>query len=85
MWARRGFGVILHGKGGFIFYTYPFNRIIIQVKVGDKGPFNMLLDTGTDPSAIDLTAAKEIRLKLDPLGRKGAGGGTSRFLGLYLL
>ena len=25
------------------------NEIIVQVKVNGKGPFNMMLDTGTDP------------------------------------
>jgi predicted aspartyl protease len=58
----------------FDFYQ---NEIILQVKVTDKGPFNMMLDTGTDPSAIDLATAKDIGLKLDPIGRPGSGGGTS--------
>jgi len=58
----------------FDFYQ---NEIILQVKVNGKGPFNMMLDTGTDPSAIDLATAREIGLKLDPVGRQGAGGGTS--------
>jgi predicted aspartyl protease len=57
----------------FDFYR---NEIILQVKVNGKGSFNMMLDTGTDPSAIDLTTAKEIGLKLDLIGRQGAGGGT---------
>jgi len=62
-------------------FAVPFdlyqNEIILQVKVNGKGPFNMMLDTGTDPSAIDLATAREIGLKLDPVGRRGAGGGTS--------
>ena len=58
----------------FDFYQ---NEIILQVKVNEKGPFNMMLDTGTDPSAIDLATAKDLGLKLDPIGRKGSGGGTS--------
>jgi predicted aspartyl protease len=37
----------------------------------------MMLDTGTDPSAIDLATAKELGLKLAPIGQQGAGGGTS--------
>jgi predicted aspartyl protease len=57
----------------FDFYR---DEIILQVKINGKGPFNVMLDTGTDPSAIDLTTAKELGLKLDPLGRQGAGGGT---------
>jgi len=53
------------------------NEIIIQVKVNGKGPFNMMLDTGTDPSAIDLATAKELGIKLEPIGHPASGGGTS--------
>ncbi len=58
----------------FDFYR---NEIIFQVKVNGKGPFNMILDTGTDPSAIDLNTAKEIGLKLASVGHQSTGGGTS--------
>jgi len=57
----------------FEFYR---NEIIVQVKVNGKGPFNMLLDAGTDPSAIDLATARELGLKLDSDGSRASGGGT---------
>jgi len=57
----------------FDFYR---NEIILQVKINGKGPFNMMLDTGTDPSGIDLATAKELGLKLVPLGKPATGGGT---------
>ena len=57
----------------FDFYR---NEIILAVKVNGKGPFLMMLDTGTDPSAVDLNTAREIGLKLDPIGRQAEGGGT---------
>lgn len=57
----------------FDFYR---NEIILQVKVNGNGPFNMMLDTGTDPSAIDLTTARELGLNLDPVGKPATGGGT---------
>jgi predicted aspartyl protease len=57
----------------FDFYR---NEIILQVKVNGKGPYNMMLDTGTDPSAVDLNTAKDIGLNLHPLGKPGTGGGT---------
>lgn len=56
----------------FDFYR---NEIILQVKVNGKGPFNMMLDTGTDPSAIDLATAKELGVELIPLGTPATGGG----------
>jgi predicted aspartyl protease len=59
----------------FEFYQ---NEIIVQVKIDGKGPFNMMLDTGTDPSAIEVTTARELGLKLDAVGRPVSGGGTSK-------
>lgn len=57
----------------FDFYR---NEIIVQVKVNGKGPFNMMLDTGTDPSAIDIATARELGLKLESVGSPATGGGT---------
>jgi hypothetical protein len=57
----------------FDFYR---NEIILQVKVNGKGPFNMMLDTGTDPSVIDLATAKQLGVELIPLGTPATGGGT---------
>ncbi|MSV29555.1 MAG: hypothetical protein EXQ52_12555 [Bryobacterales bacterium] len=39
-------------------FTFHRNEIVLQVKVNGKGPFNMLLDTGTNRSAIDLATAR---------------------------
>jgi Aspartyl protease len=58
----------------FDFYR---NEIVVQVRVNGKGPFNMMVDTGTDPSAVDLVSAKELGLKLDPIGKQATGGGIS--------
>jgi len=58
----------------FDFYR---NEILVQVRVNGKGPFSMMVDTGTDPSAIDLVSARELGLKLDSLGKRSTGGGTS--------
>ncbi len=58
----------------FDFYR---NEIILRVKVNGKGYFNMMLDTGTDPSAVDLATAKEIGLRLASTGHQGTGSGTS--------
>src|SRR5260370_21124590 len=62
------------------FVEVPFefirNQIVVQVKIAGKGPFNMLLDTDTDPSAIDLATAHELGLQLGSKGYQGSGGGT---------
>jgi predicted aspartyl protease len=56
-------------------FDFHRNEIIVEVRVNGKGPFNMMLDTGTDPSAIDLATAKDLGLKLDSIGRAASGGG----------
>ena len=67
----------------FEFYR---NEIILQVRIAGKGPFSMMLDTGTDPSAIDLKTARELGLKLIPLGSPPVGGGNAprQVFGTYL-
>lgn len=64
-------------------FEFHKNEIILQVSVNGKGPFNMMLDTGTDPSGVDLTTAKELGLKLHPLGKEITGGGTDSTMGYY--
>src|SRR5256885_10694524 len=59
-------------------FDFFHNEIILVVNINGKGPFDMLLDTDTDPSAVDLTMAKEIGLKLDSHAVPASGGGTSK-------
>ncbi|HYT48876.1 MAG TPA: aspartyl protease family protein, partial [Pyrinomonadaceae bacterium] len=44
-------------------FEFLHNQIVVQVKVNGKGPYNMLFDTDTDPSAIDLAVARELGLQ----------------------
>ncbi len=52
------------------------NQIIVQVKIAGKGPYTMLLDSDTDPSAVDLATARELGLGLDSRRFPATGGGT---------
>lgn len=61
----------------FDFYR---SEIILQVNVNAKGPFNMLLDTGIDPSVVDLVTARVLGLKLQALNKPASGGGTEAAL-----
>ncbi|MGI8542006.1 MAG: retroviral-like aspartic protease family protein [Aridibacter sp.] len=58
-------------------FDFHKNLIFLKVKINGKGPFNVMLDTGTNPSAIDSATARELGLKLKATGEKAAGGGTS--------
>lgn len=57
-------------------FEFVHNQVVISVSVNGRGPFAMLLDTGTDPSAIDLATAKELGLKLQSVGGEGTGVGS---------
>ncbi|MCB0460475.1 MAG: aspartyl protease family protein [Flavobacteriaceae bacterium] len=46
-------------------FRYIKNQIILPVFINDNGPYNMLLDTGVDPSVIDLQILKEIGVAID--------------------
>src|SRR5262249_35123364 len=57
-------------------FEFVHNQVVIKVTIDGKGPFNAMVDTGTDPSAVDLATARQIGIKLDDKGHKGSGGGT---------
>jgi predicted aspartyl protease len=74
-----GFGLV-ESQRPQTFTEVPFefvhNQIVVQAKIGGKGPFTMLLDTDTDPSAIDRKTAEELGLKSSGRGYPAIGGGT---------
>lgn len=51
------------------------NQIVMQVMIGNEGPFNMLLDTAVNPSAVDLATAEGAGLAVDR-ERSGEASGT---------
>src|SRR5438093_4588460 len=59
-------------------FEFVANQIVVQVKIGGKGPFNMLIDTDTDPSAIDSATAKELGLDVGGKGSAATSGGTEK-------
>jgi predicted aspartyl protease len=75
----HGAGAQASSQDQFIEVSFDFyrNEVALPVKINGRGPFTMLLDTGTDPSAIDLALARELELKLSPVGKPVAGGGTA--------
>ncbi len=57
-------------------FEFIHNEIVVQVKIAGKGPFNMLVDTDTDPSAIDASSARELGLSIGSNGSPASGAGT---------
>jgi predicted aspartyl protease len=52
------------------------DQIVMSAKIGGKGPFNLLLDTDTDPSAVDLATARDVGLNISSKAQPASGGGT---------
>ena len=59
-------------------FEFEQNQIIVPVKISGKGPFNMLLDTDSDPSAIDTATARDLGLSVGAKGATATGGGTEK-------
>ena len=59
-------------------FEFVHNQIVVQVKIGGKGPFRMLFDTNTDPSTIDAATANELGLQVGSKGYTATGGGTEQ-------
>src|SRR5437870_9912472 len=59
-------------------FAFDRTSIVIQVKLNGKGPFNMILDTGSDLATIDLATAKELGLNLKASGGQITGGGSEK-------
>ena len=57
-------------------FEFVHNQIVVQVKIAGRGPFNMLVDTNTDPSAIDEKTARELGLSIGSSGAPASGSGT---------
>ena len=61
-------------------FEFIHQSIVVQATVNGHGPFWMLLDTGADPSIVELATAKSIGLKIAARGHQASGGGTGNNL-----
>lgn len=60
--------------GGLHPFEFEKNQILLSVKIGGKGPYTMLLDSGVIPSVIDEGLARELGLELDTENAGNAAG-----------
>jgi predicted aspartyl protease len=62
---------------GEVSFDSPRNQVYLPVMIGGEGPFFFILDTGVDPSAIDLDLALRLGLPVDTADAgEAAGAGT---------
>jgi predicted aspartyl protease len=57
-------------------FRFPKHQIMLSVLVDGSGPYNMLLDSGTDPSAIDINLARSLGMELTAPATTGTGAGA---------
>ena len=66
--------------GSRVVTTVPFDfvrgTVIVHVTLDGQGPFAMMLDTGADPSIVDLETARTVGMKIAAKGEQGSGSGT---------
>lgn len=60
---------------GEVAFELVHDEIVIEVFINGRGPFRMMVDTGTTPSAIDTAVATKIGLRLGE-SAPGSGAGT---------
>ena len=57
-------------------FSFEKDQIVVEVTLGTSGPFRFLLDTGTNPSVIDLKTAEMLSIPLGEAADSGSGAGT---------
>lgn len=57
-------------------FAFDKGQIVVEVTLGASGPLRFLLDTGTDPSIINLSTAEGLTLPLGEPSDVGQGAGT---------
>jgi predicted aspartyl protease len=61
-------------------FEFIHGSILVQASLNGQGPFWMMLDTGADPSIVEIGTAKRVGLKIAASGQPGSGGGTDENL-----
>jgi predicted aspartyl protease len=59
-------------------FKFSRGEVVARVRICGKGPFTVLMDTGTAPSVIDLALAMHLGIKTGSAGAGTSGGGTGK-------
>jgi hypothetical protein len=62
-------------------FDFLHNQIVLRATINGSGPYNVLLDTGTHASTIDLRLARKLRIPLTRLRGESKGAGSRRVVG----
>jgi hypothetical protein len=59
-------------------FTYVHHEVLVDVWIGDAGPYAFMLDTDTSPSIVDLGLARRLRLPMHGSPGQGSGIGSAK-------
>lgn len=62
-------------------FDFLHNQIVLRATINGQGPFNVILDSGTRMTTIDLALAGRLRMPLRPAKHASSGAGSRRVLG----
>lgn len=62
-------------------FDFLHNQVVLRAMVNGEGPFDVILDSGTYASTIDLNVARRLKLPLGPATRETVGAGTRKVVG----
>ena len=74
--APAGGGMKARAPQTSVPFEFPRNQILVQVRIAGRGPFSCTVDTGANPSVIDLSLAESIGLQLSAEAGLAEGVGT---------
>jgi hypothetical protein len=62
-------------------FDFIHNQIVLRAAINGQGPYNVVLDSGTHATTIDLTLARRLGLPLSGARSSGQGAGAHRVVG----
>jgi len=78
--ADRQFGWPVDGLQHEVSFEFIRNQIVVQTRIRGRGPYSCLVDSGANPSAVDITLARELNLPIGDEGGPAEGVGTQDVL-----
>ena len=78
--ADGQFGRPVDGSQREVSFEFIRNQIVVQTRIRGRGPYSCLIDSGANPSAVDITLAQELNLPIGDRGGPAEGVGTQEVL-----
>lgn len=83
LWVSCLIGAPVFAAGPDLEVPFDFlhNQIVLRATINGQGPYNVVLDSGTHATTIDVGLARRLRLPLGTAKSEGRGAGNGRVFG----